>query len=254
MHQQILGGFLITGDRGGKVILWSMQTQQPVIDSRMAAYSIALSNIHVVDSAHFITIGLGSCPDLPDEGPPESSSRSEGPGGKIGVSVDGVAADFSQMTVGVSGGLPEDHAVAAAVGGSASEAAKAAAHHPDYVISVWEFNRPPKLIHSLPVNEMIISSSFNYHLPTGNIFLATGLQNGTVKIYNIPLTTYFPLSIASELHFSEMVGKDCTHIAINLSREIPLNANAYIRNPFRDLILTTVWSDGRIMVCQVARQ
>ena len=256
------------------MILWSMQTQQPVIDSKMAAHSISLCNIHVIDNTRFITIGLSSYSETsPDEGLAASDSNTgsrngrnrmgggEGGGTKglpsglesVGMAMEGVASNFSQMTVS---GLPssEEHTEVGMASGTASEAVKAAAHHPDYYISIWEFSRPPKLVHSLPVNGVVISSSFNYHLPTGNLFLAAGLQNGTVKIYNVPLPTFMTLTTASELHFSEMMGKDCLHVSINLSREMPLSANAYIRNPFRDLILTTAWSDGRIMVCQVARQ
>ena len=266
---QILGGFLITGDSSGTVILWSMQTQQPVIDSKMTAHSISLCNIHVVDSTHFITIGLSSYSE--DEGVVSEStgggngrSRINEGGAKglpsgletVGMTIEGVASNFSQMTVSGLQSSEERTEVGVAsgtMGGAASEATKAAAHL-DFFISIWEFNRPPKLVHTLPVNGMVISSSFNYHLPTGNMFLAAGLQNGTVKIYNVPLPPFMTLTTASELHFSEMMGKNCVHVAINLSREVPLSANAYIRNPFRDLILTTAWSDGRIMVCQVARQ
>lgn len=255
------------------MILWSMQTQQPVIDSKMAAHSISLCNIHVIDNTRFITIGLSSYSEAPpDEGLAASDSNTgsrngrnrvggEGGGAKgltsglesVGMAMEGVASNFSQMTVS---GLPssEEHTEVGVASETASEAVKAAAHHPDFFISIWEFGRPPKLVHSLPVNGVVISSSFNYHLPTGNLFLAAGLQNGTIKIYNVPLPPFMTLTTASELHFSEMMGKDCLHVSINLSREMPLSANAYIRNPFRDLILTTAWSDGRIMVCQVARQ
>ena len=258
------------------MILWSMQTQQPVIDSKMIAHSLSLCNIHVIDTTRFITIGLSPCPDDRLTESSGSNGRSEAPAGlgtgKVGLpsshdsistSMEGVVTEFSQMSVnaGLSGSMTsEEHALVAlsvasgGVGGTASEAIKAAGQHPDFIISIWEFNRPPKLVHSLPVNGIVISSSFHYHLPTGNMFLATGMQNGTVKIYNIPLPAFLSLSTASELHFSEMRGKDCVHVAVNLSWEVPLSANAYIRNPFRDLILTTVWSDGRIMVCQVARQ
>lgn len=235
----------------------------------MNAHSISLCNIHVVDNTRFITVGLSSYPEVPNEGlvsESTSSSRVNEGGAKglpsglesVGMAIEGVASNFSQMTVS---GLPssEEHTevgvASGTMGGAASEGIKAAAHHPDFFISIWEFSRPPKLIHMLPVNGVVISSSFNYHLPTGNMFLAVGLQNGTVKIYNVPFPPYnMTLTTASELHFSDMMGKDCVHVAINLSREVPLSANAYIRNPFRDLILTTVWSDGRIMVCQVARQ
>lgn len=81
------------------------------------------------------------------------------------------------------------------------------------------------------------------------MFLGLGLRYGVIKIYNIPTFT-----IASELHFPEMKGHDCTHIKLNLSREVPVINHAYYRNPFRDLILTSVWSDGKVMVCQVAKQ
>ena len=253
-----------------------MQTQQPVIDSSVTAHSISLCNIHVIDNTRFITIGLNPYPDVSDERASEASATSStgrneallrAGGMKVGAPstlesvVGSMAADFSKMSVNAgSGRSTEEHALAMSVaasggmGGSAIEVGKTASQHPDYFVSIWEFNRPPKLVHTLPVHGAVISSSFNYHLPTGNMFLATGLQNGTVKIFNIPLSNFTGLSIASELHFSEMVGKECLHVAINLSREVPLNANAYLRNPFRDLILTTVWSDGKIMVCQVARQ
>lgn len=247
-----------------------MQTQQPVIDSRMIAHSISLSNIHVVDSTRFITVGLSPCSDVPpDERLVDSSGGSgrSGVGGRgegltsmgvgkggipssldsVGMTMDSVAAEFSQMSVG-AGGLPSSDEHVLAGGGGAGELV-------NFFISLWEFNRPPKLLDSHPINGTVKSSSFHHHLPTGNMFLATGMQNGTVKIYNVPLPGFSTsLTTASELHFSEMKGKDCVHIAVNLSREVPLNANAYIRNPFRDLILTTVWSDGKIMVCQVARQ
>lgn len=245
----------------------------------MIAHSISLCNIHVIDTTRFITIGISPCPDDRLINSSIVDDRSEDPANSgesktrvpssieaIGVSMEGMSSDFSRMSVtaSASGGLvsSEEHSLVAppavgvgvGVGGTASEAVKTATQHPDFMISVWEFNRPPKLIHSLPINGIVISSSFHYHLPTGNMFLATGMQNGTVKIYNVPFPTYMTLSTASELHFSEMKGKDCIHVAVNLSREVPLSANAYIRNPFRDLILTTAWSDGKIMVCQVARQ
>ena len=252
-----------------------MQSQQPVIDSKMIAHSISLCNIHVVDTTRFITIGISPCPDdrlisssiVDDrsEDPTnsgESKARVPSSIDAVGMSLEGITSDFSRMSVSASAsGLvsSEEHSLVAApavgvgIGGTTSEAVKTS-QQPDFMISVWEFNRPPKLVHSLPINGIVISSSFHYHLPTGNMFLATGMQNGTVKIYNVPFPTFMTLSTASELHFSEMKGKDCIHVAVNLSREVPLSANAYIRKPFRDLILTTAWSDGKIMVCQVARQ
>jgi len=74
------------------------------------------------------------------------------------------------------------------------------------------------------------------------------LKDSTVKVYNVP-----NFSVASELHFPEMKGT-CIHVALNISREAPLINNAFFRNPFRDLILTTVWTDAKVMICQVAKQ
>lgn len=67
-----------------------------------------------------------------------------------------------------------------------------------------------------------------------------------MKIYNVP-----SFSVASEIHFSDFVNCDCLRIALNLSREKENTHHFNLRNPFRDLILTTVWSDGRVMVCQI---
>ena len=94
-----------------------------------------------------------------------------------------------------------------------------------------------------------MSSALHYHLPPGNMFLALGLCKGTIKILNVP-----SFSTASELHFPSMQGCSCEHVALNLSREAPIMTTQYLRNPFRDLILTVAWSDGKVMVCQVARQ
>lgn len=113
-------------------------------------------------------------------------------------------------------------------------------------INLWQF---PKLVSSWTEEGVVNSTSFHIHTPPGNMFLAVGLQGGKVKIFNLP-----SFKIASELHFPEMKGSECSHITINHSRETPIMSSVYYRNPFRDLILTTVWSDGRIMVCQVAKQ
>ena len=80
----------------------------------------------------------------------------------------------------------------------------------------------------------------------GNRFLATGQKNGTVKVYNIP-----SFSVASEIHFPEIKDLDCCFVALNLSRDKENTHYVNMKNPFRDLILTTAWSDGRVMVCQI---
>ena len=199
----------------------------------------------------FITIGIGTTPLSQQQqgetsgGPQASNQPAESgatlpsidstPGVQETSSIGNLTFDLSQLGIGRGNGEctsimpPPDVGVG-------------------YLIHLWEFNKPPKFVQAYNINGMVISSSFHCHNPPGNMFLAMGLKDGTVRILNVP-----GFSVASELHFSEMKGKDCNHIALNLSREAPLITQSLFRNPFRDLILTTVWSDGRIMVCQVAK-
>lgn len=227
-----------------------MQSQNPAISSSFFAHSLSLSNIHVVGTNQFITIGIGATPlaQQGDVGVQQTSSL-HAEGGNLSTvgsassvqeasSIGNLTFDLAQM--GISRGNGEHSMTSSLLPSDVGSG---------FAIHLWEFNKPPKFIQAHPINGIILSSSFHCHNPPGNMFLALGLKDGTVQILNVP-----GFSVASELHFSEMKGKDCNHIALNLSREAPLLTASFFRNPFRDLILTTVWSDGKIMVCQVARQ
>ena len=117
---------------------------------------------------------------------------------------------------------------------------------PSYSVSLWEYSKPMKNLKTLDGLGSVVCSAFHQQPLFGNRFLALGLTGGAVKIYNLP-----SFSIASEIHFQDIANRHCRHIALNLSREKEHTHNFNMKNPFRDLILTTVWSDGRIMVCQI---
>ena len=249
---QMLGGFLASGDTSGKVAVWSMMSQTPSVHSMVDAHSLSLIDLHVVDVNHFITIGTDTPPttnDDPSTGSSAPTTKAQGsppepfssiiPPSLPPTVLDMLNVDMSQMSIQPV----EDGVLAVVPAASTSEAAS------QYYVKFWEYGKPPKLIKSVNNIGDVLSSSFHCHSPPGNMFLGLGLRNGMIKIYNVPNFT-----ISSELYFPEMKGKDCMHVRLNLSREAPLITPAYYRNPFRDLILTSVWSDGKIMVCQVAKQ
>lgn len=223
-----------------------MRSQQPTVDSRIQAHPFCLNSIHVLDSSHFLTVGLGSAPGSQEAIPPPSHvtpldtpvSIEELPVGSSqgtqAQAVDSITSEMAQLSV------TEESSIGASAPLQESSG---------YCITLWQFNRPPRSLKTVSSIGEILSTSFHHQTHMGNMFLAVGLREGTVKIFNIP-----NFSVASELHFPEMKDRDCVHVALNLSREAPLFNNAYFRNPFRDLILTTVWSDGKVMVCQVAKQ
>lgn len=226
-----------------------MHSQQPSMDSSLQTHASSLSNLHALDNSHFLTVGIG-----PSLGGQEEATP---PAGHVTPSHDavlpeGLAMPTTQGTQAQATGqemidsITSDVARLAVNGESLPVVSE---QQSGCYITLWQFNRPPRNLKTIANLGDVVCSSFHHYAHTGNMFLAVGMRDGTVKIFNIP-----NFSMASELHFSEMKGKDCVHIALNLSREAPLINQAYFRNPFRDLILTSVWSDGKVMVCQVARQ
>lgn len=237
----------MSGDTSGKVAVWSMMSQTPSTHSVLNTHSLSMTNLHVVDANHFITVGtdvqlaseetsLSSISKL-QATPPDDPFNIVPPSGLEDLSV-----DMSQLSVQSA---DEESSLTA----SAASNATAADSPAQYVIKFWEYGKPPKLMRDISEVGHVLSSSFHCHNPPGNMFLGLGIADGMIKIYNVPNFT-----ISSELYFPEMKGKDCIHVRLNLSREAPLITPAYYRNPFRDLILTSLWSDGKIMVCQVAKQ
>ncbi len=227
-----------------------MQSQQPTIDSILQAHISSLMDVHALDNTFFLTVGVGASAVWQEDAaghvmshdlaplPPSGEAASQTPGvQQLQVTgqqaMDSVAAEMAQLAVNEEG-IPL-HPIAEPMS--------------NYHATLWQFNKPPRNVKTVAKLGDVVSTAFHFHSHVNSMFLAVGLKEGTVKIYNLPSFT-----VASELHFSEMKGKDCLHVALNLSREVPLQNYAYVRNLFRDLILTTVWTGGKVMVCQVARQ
>ena len=219
------------------------------MDSSLQTHATSLSNLHALDNSHFLTVGIG-----PSSGGQEEVTPTAG---HVTSSHDSVLSEG--LAISTPPGTQAQTTGQEIIDSITSEVARLAVSEESLPIGaeqqsgcciiLWQFNRPPRSLRTITNLGDVTSSSFHHHAHTGNMFLAVGMRDGTVKIFNIP-----NFSMASELHFSEMKGRDCVHVALNLSREAPLINQAYFRNPFRDLILTSVWSDGKVMICQVARQ
>ena len=248
---------LVSGSREGKLIVWSMRTQQPTVNSEQHVHSVSLSGIHVQDTSAIITIGRGSSVQQQDVVAPNAATLtqsnnpssqpvpleqpvtvlpvSSAPNGALSQETGGTT--ITQLTQEVAQISVAELGNPAVPGGKFED-----------TVTLWQYGvplRPTKIQGDL--GEIVTSVFHQAH--TGNMFLAIGLSNRTIKILNLPNFT-----LASELHFPEMARKRCLHMALNLSRETPVPNSNYYRNPFRDLILTTVWSDGKVMICQVSRQ
>lgn len=228
-----------------------MQSQQPVVDSSIVPHTTSLINIHVMDNSQFLTVGSGR-----EEDPTHSHMVSHDPHPTVSVAPEGLVTSASQGTHMQPTGQATVNSIMSEMSNlSVTEEQLNVSLHQEpnsaltHSVSLWQFSRPPKCIKTISnLGGEISSTSFHSHPHLGIMFLAIGMKNNTVKIYNVP-----NFSVASELHFPEMKGT-CTYVALNFSREVPVISNAYFRNPFRDLILTTVWSDAKVMVCQVAKQ
>ena len=228
-----------------------MQSQQPVVDSSIVPHTTSLINIHVMDNSQFLTVGSGR-----EEDPTHSHMVSHDPHSTVPVAPEGLVTSAPQGTHMQPTGQATVNSIMSEMSNlSVTEEQLNVSLHQEpnsaltHSVSLWQFSRPPKCIKTISnLGGEISSTSFHSHPHLGIMFLAIGMKNNTVKIYNVP-----NFSVASELHFPEMKGT-CTYVALNFSREVPVISNAYFRNPFRDLILTTVWSDAKVMVCQVAKQ
>lgn len=112
--------------------------------------------------------------------------------------------------------------------------------------SIWDYSKNVTNTKTVENLGDVLVTAFHQQPMFGNQFLALGYQGGAIKIYNVPT-----FSVASEIHFPDIVNYSCRHVALNLSREKENTHHFNMRNPFRDLILTTVWSDGKVMICQI---
>ena len=268
----------MSGSSEGKLLVWSMRSQQPMVDSQQTAYSHSLRSIHVMDNSLILTIGRGLLQPKDNNISPFVPATDHAPAGVLSpvTATTSLTSNGHLASSSSSSSSSSSLHDATGVGGSQAPAAinkiaqdmiQLRVNDPStvtpplppplhlflccyfsgccYYVAVWSALKPAKVQRNL--GEVVTTAFYQAHI--GSMFLVVGLQGGTVKILNLP-----SFSTASELHFPEMVGKTCLHVALNLSRDIPFHNPNYYRNPFRDLILTTAWSDGKIMICQVARQ
>ena len=251
---QILGGLLLSGGRDGRIFLWNMSNHRPQLDTVLCIQCSVLKDIHVLQGNGFLTVGIAptdATPTSPSvlqsqkggtpiaEEPPTNGHHSNpaveepptnghhsNPAVTYSDQVDALADNMFDLKV---------H----------GDCGRGVTKEERWCASVWENERPPRCMRTVHLGPLV-SNAF-YHQPNvGNMFLSVGLKDGRVKIYNVP-----SFNMACELRFSELGGKDCVRLALNLSRELP---TVPLRSPFRDLLLTTVWSNGRVMICQVQKQ
>ncbi len=197
------------------------------------AHSESLLNIHVLDTSCFITVGINK-EHSPASSLPPTNELQEVPRDET------TPTDIKQED------LKSDDATCDDVDNLAGilDRVSLTTVTPNCSIALWEYGKPIKLFKTIDSPGPITCTAFYQHPLLGNRFLAVGLMGGAVKIYNLPSFT-----VASEIHFQDIADTNCSHIALNLSREREYTQNFNVKNPFRDLILTTVWSGGKIMIC-----
>ena len=213
-------------------------------------------DIHIIDSSSFLTVGTDgggspSLPALPSSTPTTSATVTERVEATGQISLESTQATQVPPHTAVDAVSSELASLAIVPNSSQSTLVTPYLSRSSslYNVSLWDFGKPVRKIKTQEVTGPILSTNFHQQPMFGNRFLAMGLTNGAVKIYNLPSFT-----VASEIRFPDIENKDCIFVALNLSREKENTHHVNVKNPFRDLILTTVWSDGRIMVCQTDRK
>ena len=176
----------------------------------------------LLDASSFLTVGLNSDPALGDlaETTPTTTTPPS--------SAESITANLAKVSLN-------------------SASSPSHVSQPYTSASIWEYSK--SVTNSKTVNNLgeVLVSAFHQQPLFGNQFLAVGYKGGAIKIFNVPNFT-----VASEIHFPDISPTGyCCHVAINLSRDKENTHHFNMRNPFRDLILSTVWSDGRIMICQI---
>ncbi len=220
---QLLGSILLTGAVDGTVHCWNMQSSRPLITTTIRAHSISLSQIHVVNSQHFITVGSNA--DFPITLSVESSDKSDEQEAQS-------AATKGTSTNAVN---PSDLATSVIKLALEPSSADKSNRTNTPVVTLWKFENPPKSVKTFSEFGKIISSSVLVTKFAGS-FLALSLQQGSIAIYHVPdftLMPEFPANTTSEL------------LSLSLARELPT------QSPNREIMLTTVQSDNTVKVYQV---
>lgn len=231
-----------------------MRSHEPMLTEKFQAHTESLMDIYVLDTNTFLTVGLNQ-----NQNTAVVHSSIEQGTAQIGRDVT-LSADFPSTTTATTTAAVE---TVESISSELSRFSFSSDHHPpsssttstsspstswatQCTASVWVFGQPVQNINTMDNLGSTLCTSYHQQPMFGNRFLATGQKNGTVKVYNIP-----SFSVASEIHFPEIKDLDCCFVALNLSRDKENTHYVNMKNPFRDLILTTAWSDGRVMVCQI---
>ena len=217
----------MTGAVDGTVHCWNMQSSRPLITTTIRAHSISLSQIHIVNSQHFITVGSNA--DFPITLSVESSDGSGEQGTK------------SATTKGSSTNAANPNDLATSVIKLALEPSSADKSNRTNtpVVTLWKFENPPKSVKTFSEFGKIISSSVLVTKFAGS-FLAMSLQQGSISIYHVPDFTLMP-----EFPADTNSVTSCKLLSLSLARELPS------QSPNREIMLTTVKSDNTVKVYQV---
>lgn len=225
-----------------------MRSHEPQLTEKFQAHANSLMDIYVLDTNTFLTVGVNNIGNGDSSVVDQvnthvnlsvhlPSSTNATVNAADGDTVENLTSELSQFS------LDSNHALSST---SSSSFPSATTQATLCTASLWLFGQPVQNIKNIDGLGPIMCTAYHQQPMFGNRFLAAGQRNGMVKVYNVP-----NFSVASEIHFPEMQGQDCRFVALNLSRDKENTHFVNIKNPFRDLILTTSWSDGHVMVCQI---
>ena len=219
----------MTGAVDGTIHCWNMQSSRPLITTTIRAHSISLSQIHVVNSQHFITVGNNA--DFPitlsvesPSGSGEQESQStpaKGTSTMNAVSPNDLATSVIKLALEPSSGDKSNRT-----------------NTP--VVTLWKFENPPKSVKTFTEFGKIVSSSVLVTKFAGS-YLAMSLQSGSIVIYHVPDFTVMPECPANTTNSIT----SCKLLSLSLARELPS------QSPNKEIMLTTIQSDNTVKVYQV---
>lgn len=216
----------MTGAVDGTVHCWNMQSSRPLITTTIRAHSISLSQIHIVNSQYFITVGDNA--DFPItlsvESSGNSSEQDSTPAkgtGTNAVNPNDLATSVIKLALEPSSGDKSNRTNTPAV-------------------TLWKFENPPKSVKTFTEFGKIVSSSILVTKFAGS-FLAMSLHSGSIVIYHVPNFTLMPEFPANTTNSVT----SCELLSLSLARELPS------QSPNREIMLTTVQSDNTVKVYQV---
>ena len=223
---QLLGSILLTGAVDGTIHCWNMQSSRPLITTTIRAHSISLSQIHVVNAQHFITVGCNA--DFPITLSVESSNES-------------VGQEAQPATTKGTGNTVSPNELATSVIKLALEPSSADKSNRTNtpVVTLWKFENPPKSVKTFSEFGKIVSSSVLVTKFAGS-FMAMSLEQGSIAIYHVPDFTLMP-----EFPADTSSVTSCELLSLSLARELPS------QSPNREIMLTTVQSDNTVKIFQV---